>query len=55
MFMVNVMMLFLIVVVLISAILLRIWLRRRASERNQRGFEVITGPERMKGNHGDLM
>ena len=45
MLMMNMMMLFLIVFVLISAVLLKIWLTRRANERNQRGFEVITGSD----------
>jgi hypothetical protein len=41
----NVMMLFLIVFVLISATLLRIWMRRRENERKRRGFEVIVEPQ----------
>jgi len=45
MLVVNVMMLFLIVFVLVSAILLKTWLTRRANERIQRGFEVITGSD----------
>jgi len=41
----NLMMLFLIVFVLISATLLRIWMRRRESDRKLRGFDVITGSD----------
>jgi len=51
MFLVNVMMLFLIVFVLITATLLRIWLRR-ASERKQRGFEVIRAAKPLGSNSG---
>jgi flagellar biogenesis protein FliO len=42
----NMMMLFLILVVLIAAILLKTWLTRRAYERKQRGFEVVVGERR---------